>query len=149
MNDPKVYQFKYSADVFEIEHCPSKKIKNEIELAFRFAFSDLADNRNILPVAKTAPHRILKNGAPASTCCEAYGLSMYPTLELLKQAAVTILKTSPKFLSKRVGDHYIVLKLKPESGKHTEPNQTGHFTFFEDSSFKFPEAVSIHGKLDL
>jgi hypothetical protein len=117
-------------------------------MAYRFAFSDASNESNFLPVAKLQPSRTLPDGRPVVECCEGWSLSMYTTLDKLQSKAKKTLKTSPQFL-KRVGDCYMQIKLTAACGVHTDPNNSGHFDFFERATFDCSKAIVNHGKMTL
>lgn len=145
-------QLKYAVQIKDITKCPSKKLKVEIGIAYRFAFDNLADPRNFLPIALIQPERMVPVPPgvkkPVKECCEAWSLSMYTTLDALQDRARKALETSPLFL-KRVGSCFTQIKITPGCGAHTEPNHQDHFEFFERESFDGMKAVIHHGKMAL
>ena len=144
------YQFKYSEEIKTIADCLPENLSNTLDCGFRFSFSDINNPNNYLPVALINPTRVLSNdsGQPITSCCIAYGLSMYTTKDALEAKAKIAIKSTPKFL-KRVGNFYAKLSFTDKCGKHTNPNTDGHFTFFENSSFVGKNAVISHGALCL
>ncbi|MFA6068111.1 MAG: hypothetical protein WC810_06000 [Janthinobacterium sp.] len=137
---------KYSTKMATITKCPPKSNLTEIDVGYRFAFSNVADVRNFLPVAKISPHRTLPNGKKIVDCCSGWSLSMYTTLDKLQSRVLKTADNAPQFM-KRVGDSFIKVKLTKACGEHTKPDGTGHFEFFERSTFDGNSAVVEHGKI--
>lgn len=138
--------FKYATEMKDIEGCPLKETKTDIEVAYRFAFLAVKDTQNFLPIALLNPQRSMPGGKHIAKCCEAWSLSMFTTLEALQNKLKKVSETSP-FFTKRVGEYFTQIKLTPSCGVHTVPNSSGHFEFFEKASFDGRMAVISHGKI--
>lgn len=141
-------QLKYAVEMREISKCPAEPNYTTLGMAYRFAFADVNDQRNFLPIAKLQPERTVSGRKPVGECCEGWSLSMFTTLDKLQARAKKGLKISPQFL-KRVGDCYTQVKLTTSCGVHTDPGENGHFEFFERSTFVGESAVVAHGKMTL
>lgn len=138
--------YKYATEIRDIAQCPVQPNDASIGMAYRFALSDLSDEKNYLPTALLQPDRSMPGRKPIAECCVGWSLSMFTTLDALQERARKTLKNSPKFL-KRVGDHYTQVRLTSACGVHTGPNNDGHFEFFERSTFDGKKAVVSHGKM--
>lgn len=136
--------FKYMQQISVIKNCPPQALNATIDTGYRFAFDDIADRRNFLPVALIDPSRMLP-GKPVTACCEAFSLSMFTTLTLLEERVRSAKKNAPN-LMKRLGTHYTALLLTPACGNHTAPSKDGHFEFFERQNFNGPAAVLAHAR---
>lgn len=139
-------ELKYHRDISSLAGCPPAPARELRELGYRFATAKLTDACNLLPPYKTSPNRWV--GERRTICCSAFALSMYVTREALLHRARVGLSNSPLFL-KRLGDHYVELSLRPESGRQTPPSGAGHFDLHEYRTFDFMAAVRKHEKLPL
>lgn len=139
---------KYALEIKEIAKCPSQPHFSSIGMAYRFAHSDVENEKNFLPIARVQPDRSLPGGKPVGECCEGWSLSMFTTLDALQDKAKKAIKSSPQFL-KRVGECYTQLKITSSCGVHTDPSSSGHFEFFERATFDCRKAVINHGKMKL
>ena len=139
---------KYAREIKEIAQCPCYPNYTDIGIGYRFALADVTDTKNFLPLALLDPDRTMPGRKPITTCCEGWSLSMFTTLDALQARAAKAAKRNPKFL-KRVGDHYTQVKLTDLCGVQTEPNNSGHFEFFERATFDGHKAVISHGKMAL
>ncbi len=136
-------EFKYLADFGHIDDCPPPPAADFLTVAYRFATEKLQDEANLLPLAKKDPRRSISK---REACCSAFALSMYSTLETLRNRARYGVLNSPMFL-KRLGDHYIQIELTSESGRQTAPNTSGHFDLYEYKGFDLLASVKIHKKM--
>ncbi|MGC4062943.1 MAG: hypothetical protein QM749_19725 [Aquabacterium sp.] len=136
-------EFRYHADLRLLPSCPPSVAADSVSVAYRFAFADLSDARNKLPVSKISPSRFV-NETPKK-CCSGLALSMFQTLPQLTERAAKGIKHAPNFL-KRVGDHYVQLDIH-EYGRQGGCNGEGHFDFFEYTSFVYEQQVLAHARL--
>jgi len=143
----KVLQIRYAEQIKSIAGCPPPDVQALDTVGYRFAFDDVANEHNFLPVAVIQPERS-HAGQSISQCCTGYSLSIFDSVENLAKRARKVLKTSPKFLE-RVGDHFIAMKIAAGDGFCTAPNGSGHFDFFEAASFSGPGSVIDHEGLPL
>ncbi|WP_157376499.1 hypothetical protein [Burkholderia ubonensis] len=141
------FVFRYAAEVRQVGCCPPESAASLDIVGFRFAFDDIEHPDNYLPLAKIKPERVIA-GQPITQCCTGYSLSVFDSLESLARKAKKIVATSPKFL-RRVGDHFVVLKINPDAGICTMPNDSGHFDLFEAENFSCRAAVLAHERLPL
>lgn len=140
--------FKYRAQIREIVRCPDEPHFTSVGVGYRFAHADVGHDGNYLPIALIQPDRKLHGQKPVGECCTGWSLSMYTTLDALQNRVRKAGAYAPKFL-KRVGDHFIQIKLTPACGVHTDINDEGHFDFFERETFNGKNAVVAHGKMKL
>ncbi|WP_439889748.1 hypothetical protein ACS7SF_10600 [Ralstonia sp. 25C] len=138
---------RYAQEITSIACCPPTEVLSEDFEGFRFAFSDLAHTSNYLPIARIQPERII-SGRPVAQCCTAFSLSAFDSLENLVRKAKKILVNNPKFL-RLVGDHYVKIGVSGSEGVRTSPNATGHFDFFEATSYAGQKSVVRHDRLPL
>lgn len=143
-----VVPFKYAVQIKEIAKCPVHPNFTDVGMAYRFAQANVNDDSNYLPIALLQPDRSLPGRKPITECCTGWSLSMFTTLDALQNRVRKTGDFAPKFL-KRVGDHFIQLKLTPACGVHTDVNNEGHFDFFERETFDGKKAVVSHGKMKL
>jgi hypothetical protein len=141
---PTAREFRYHTHVVGLVGCPPPPPSAPLGYGYRFAKADLNDESNRLPVSLINPSRWV-NRKPA-ICCSSFALSMYSTLDALVQRARVGVENSPMFL-KRIGDHYVQLKLTPECGRQTIASDDGHFDLHEYTSFDFQSSVATHQKL--
>ncbi len=144
------FTYKYSIEVQNIPNCPASGMQNIQAapiVAYRFCSSDLNELNNRLPAARLTPSRELK-GTPITTICSAFALSMYDSLGNLTNKARSALKSNPQYL-KRIGDHYIEVRITQADGKCTIPNTSGHFDFFEYQGFNIITAIISHQVLPI
>ncbi|WP_186014498.1 hypothetical protein [Burkholderia gladioli] len=141
------YALRYAAEIKRLDGCPPKDVTTIDIVGFRFAFEDIDDPSNYLPVAVVKPERVIA-GQPIVQCCTGYSLSVFNSLESLARKAKQVMKTSPLFL-RRVGDHFVALKITHNAGVCTEPNASGHFDLFESEDFSYRTSVLNHGRLPL
>lgn len=140
--------FKYAVQIRDIAKCPVQPNFTNIGMAYRFAKANVDDDANYLPIALLEPDRSLPGRKPVTECCAGWSLSMFTTLDALENRVRKTGDFAPKFM-KRVGDHFIQLKLTPACGVHTDVNNEGHFEFFERETFEGKKAVVSHGKMKL
>ncbi|MBO2977506.1 hypothetical protein [Burkholderia pseudomallei] len=140
-------QLRYAAEIKRLTCCPPTDAQALNIVGFRFAFEDLEHRDNYLPLAKITPERAIA-GQPVTECCTGYSLSVFNSLDALASRARKVLKTSPQFL-RRVGDHFVQLKITAEAGICTAPNNSGHFDLFELDTFSCRGAVLVHERLPL
>ncbi|WP_141684909.1 hypothetical protein [Burkholderia stabilis] len=141
------FVLRYATEIKQLAACPPKGVSALDIVGFRFAFEDIEHPDNYLPVAVVKPERAIA-GQPVTQCCTGYSLSVFDSLESLARKAQKALKTSPLFL-RRVGDHFIRLKITPDAGVCTVPSDSGHFDLFEADSFSCRGAVLSHERLPL
>lgn len=147
MAAPVVQPLRYAKEIQAIATCPPLTASPADTVGFRFAFPNLNDKNNFLPVALIKPERI-HAGQPITQCCSGYALSMYTSAESLLQKVHAAKKTAPNLL-KRLGNHFVELKITASDGLCGTPNGTGHFDFFERVNFVGPAAVLNHRSIDL
>jgi hypothetical protein len=140
--------FKYGAQIRTIAKCPVHPHFTDLGMGYRFAKADIDHADNYLPIAKIDPDRTLHGQKPVTECCTGWALSMYTTVDALVARVHKAGVYAPKLL-KRVGDHFIQVKLTPACGVHTGINDEGHFDFFERETFNGKNAVVAHGKMKL
>ena len=138
-------QLRYHNEIQLIATCPPPSAKSPLGYGYRFAFEDLSDSRNHLPVAKISPSRFINE--PPKVCCSALALSMYSTLPNLQKRAEAGVKNSPNFL-KRVGNRFVQLNLSG-AGRQTDVSNSGHFDFHEYTHFNFSACVMSAGVIPL
>lgn len=138
---------RYGAEIKKLDCCPPEGAHGLDIVAYRFAFEDVEHKHNYLPVALIQPERV-HAGQPITQCCAGYSLSVFESVEALTKKAKKMLATSPKFLRK-VGDHFVALKISAADGVCTAPNSTGHFDFFENDGYFGPDSVVEHARLPL
>ena len=140
-------KLKYYGFLKDIADFPPKYLMAKEVIGYRIVKSDISDRINFTPTAFIKrPHN--KGGVEASLKSTDYALSMFESLEQLEAKARAIVKTVPMFLKRR-GDHFAELQLKAQDGACTKANRTGHFDFYEDSSFNGTDAVSRHERMVL
>lgn len=136
-------RLKYALELQQVCDCPPASSQNPDCNAYRFAFDRL--EKSFTPIALLNPQRTVC-GRPVVQCCEGYSLSMFETLEQLRKMAQAGLNRAPNFL-KRIGDHFVHLKLTEVDGVRTLPNSKGHFEFFEATAFDGPTRSLTHQRL--
>lgn len=137
-------ELRYRSEMEGLISCPPAPSTSPRTVGYRFATSDLADANNALPVIKINPSRFVGEHKP---CCSALALSMYLSLPALINRARKGVKSNPNFL-KRLGNHYVEVNIS-SLGRQCEPNNEGHFDFFEYTSFNFRQQVLSHGRIEL
>lgn len=142
------WQYKYLSELNKIKGCPPRTLQNQLTKGYRFAFSDLDNPNNFLPPAILKPSRILPNQVAITDCCTGFSLSMFDSLDTLQKRVRAARKSNPLIL-KRLGTHYIELEFDATGGRHTLPNATGHFDFFETTTFSCKAAVKSHAPIQL
>jgi hypothetical protein len=135
---------KYFAQIQKISGCPPHACQGTTCKAYRFAGSKL-DSNSFLPIALITPQRNLR-GRPVNQCCTGYSLSFFQTLDQLRERAKEGIKNSPNFL-KRIGDHFVCMKIAVTDGISTAVSKDGHFDFFEFVSFDAEKSVEEHRRL--
>lgn len=138
---------RYAEEIRSMGNCPPNSSLAREAIGFRFAFEDIHHRNNFLPVALIEPERVV-GSQPVTKCCAGYSLSMFDSVDNLVGRARKIIKHAPLFL-KKVGDHFVEVKIAPSDGICTAVNSIGHFDFFEADSFSARAAVVTHGRLPL
>jgi len=138
---------RYATEIKKLDCCPPEDTQGLDIVGYRFAFENVEHAHNYLPVALIQPERV-HAGQPITQCCAGYSLSVFESVDALTKKAKKMLSTSPKFL-KKVGDHFVALKISVADGVCTAPNSTGHFDFFEHDGFSGLGSVVEHARLPL
>jgi hypothetical protein len=136
-------KLKYAHEIKQVCDCPPASSQSVDCYAYRFAFDKL--DKSFTPVALFNPQMTV-SGRPVAHCCEGYSLSMFDTLEQLRKRARAGLDRAPNFL-KRIGDHFVRIKLTALDGIRTPSSSNGHFEFFEAATFDGPSRSLAHARL--
>ena len=139
---------KYAKEIQGIASCPGSLPAPRDMVGFRFVFANIDNPKNFQPVALLQPQRVLKNGTPVTDCCSAYALSMFSSLEAMRQK-VGIASESSRLLMKRIGDHFAQVEIRAPNGLCGVPDRRGHFDFFERSTFDGIAATITRGRIPL
>jgi len=137
------YPYKYEEQLAEHKPCPPRSLTCFAGTAFRFNGEQI-DGSAFLPQA-ISNAQILA-GKEKSHCCSLFALSMYESLEKLRNKAQIALETQPNML-KRLGTFFVEIEIKDCDGERTKANTFGHFDFFERSCFEATSAIKAHAKL--
>ena len=132
-------EYKYRTEMAEIAECPSHVTAPFKGDCYRAVRSDLKHPSNFLPIAKIDPHRLKKTRADQR--CGLWGLSMYEHAHQLRELILKVEKHSPRFRL-LIGDHCAHLRITAQHGRRTEATSTGHFDFYEYTTFN-AEAVIL------
>lgn len=141
-------EFRHKQDLQEIvertgESCPPATAKAVSVKAFRFV-KEPRTAACFLPQGKKSPRRVLD--AKAHEQCSLLGLSMFNS-EQAARNRYEILKKSISNVKRSLGTHLAMGSLTEVDGVATDPNEAGHFDFFEFSSFSICESFSLVGTL--
>lgn len=112
------YQSEISKYVFDFSDFTEKDV-----LSFRWVFSDINDVRNFLP-------RYLISPGTTRLDPKGWGLSFYVSESQAKEKYIQIINNK-RNLYKKLGTHLSNGTLKKDDGISDNPNDFGHFTFFE------------------
>lgn len=140
MNSPK---YKYANETKLMCNCPPESYQPIQTAGFRLCFSDLNYKQNYLPRATKANSG---NASKNAITCEYFGLSFYTSEAKLKKA----FKAGTNYAErtyKRLGDHFIKVKLDENSGTQTKPSSRGHFDLHEFSTFDCKLAIETHKRI--
>lgn len=138
-------QLRYASKTTAYAPCPSATAATGAHCrGFRFAFADLQHPNNFLPPAEIKPSRL--RGESRRKCCSMYALSMYESLDQLRDRLRRASATAAN-LTKLLGDHFVELELAPGDGLRTKADPGGHFDFHESVAFRPSAAVRAHARL--
>jgi hypothetical protein len=140
--------FRYDAEIKKLACCPPTEAQATELVGYRYAFPNIDNPNNYLPVALINPARHLSNGRRITECCTGYSLSVYDSIEALTRKAKKAVKSSPGYL-KNLGDHFVALRITLSDGLCTKPDASGHFDFFERATYSGRQAVVDHQRLPL
>ena len=120
-------RFKYQVYLSELPNCPPSDYERKNIQAFRFVFADLSLENNFLPVLLQNPKRSFSDD---EATCQAYGLSLFDTLENARKRYFTLKKSFRK-IDKVIGTHIAEGSIEEDDGVVSKINSYGHFCLHE------------------
>lgn len=140
---PQPVALKYHRELSAIDGCPGSVHPCDC-VGYRSVHEELGHPRNFEPTALIDPGRLGRSSS-AETRCSLWGLSMYDTLDRLRNMVSRVEKTNTKFRD-LVGHYYVVLQLAPGDGRRTNAKK-GHFDLHPSTTFNPLSRVKKHEQL--
>jgi hypothetical protein len=138
------YELRYHAQISQIEDCPCALTGAYEKLGYHLVQANLQSPRNFLPMAKKDPSGYAAKAAAQR--CPWWSLSMFEKPEQLRKRFTKARLSSPK-AEMLLGDHYVCFKLNHTKGRISAPAPSGHFEFFEYTTFDPAAEALDHQKL--
>lgn len=122
---------KYGAEIAAISDCASSANATFLGTVYRAVHQPMTSD-DFVPTGIRTPGRYSEE--PDAVRCKSLGLSMYTSIQKLANMILAVEKNTPNF-RKLVGDHCARMPLTDVHGRRTKVSTSGHFTFFEYSTF--------------